>query len=239
MKIYIHKPNEFLSDITFTAYMGCLHLGYTIVFFCKIEEVPINSIVIGFSEDTITYLKRCNINVPKPLGIPKELSKYTLRNVKVVTFEEFLKSPVPTEGIFIKPHDQLKLFPSGVIKHESSKRNGVIPQIPLDTLVEVCDFMDMQSEYRVFVRRGKIVGIKHYQGDFKMFPNTILMDKIISEYGSAPIGYTIDFAITDNFDTVLVECNDGWSIGPYGLEPDEYIKLLIDRWIEIYPACRK
>ena len=61
-------------------------------------------------------------------------------------------------------------------------------------------------------------------------------DSAIAEYEDAPAGYSIDFGITDDNRTLLIECNDGWSLGNYGLEPSKYCRLLGKRWHELMKA---
>ena len=43
----------------------------------------------------------------------------------------------------------------------------------------------------------------------------------------------MDFCLTDDGRTLLIEVNDGCSIGCYGLEPIDYAKLLSTRWAEL------
>jgi hypothetical protein len=93
--------------------------------------------------------------------------------------------------------------------------------------------VNIVSEYRCYVIENKLVGIKHYLGDFKIFPNVDFIEETIKNYENQPIGYTIDFGVTDQNETILIEVNDGWSIGNYGLRDKIYAKLLLKRWIEI------
>ena len=43
----------------------------------------------------------------------------------------------------------------------------------------------------------------------------------------------MDFGVTDRGETRLVEVNDGFSLGCYGLEPILYARLLCARWSEL------
>ena len=57
----------------------------------------------------------------------------------------------------------------------------------------------------------------------------------------APISYTLDVGIIEkdknevlSFEqTVLIEINDFWAIGGYGLDGKTYVRMLIDRFQEI------
>ena len=60
-----------------------------------------------------------------------------------------------------------------------------------------------------------------------MIPSTI--EKMVSCFCSAPAGYSLDVGVTESGETALVEVNDGFSLGTYGLDPIEYAKLLSAR----------
>ena len=62
------------------------------------------------------------------------------------------------------------------------------------------------------------------------------MEKFWAWRDTAPAGYGIDFGITDDGKTLLVEVNDGHSLGNYNLRPVEYAKLLEARWDELANA---
>ena len=48
-----------------------------------------------------------------------------------------------------------------------------------------------------------------------------------------PAGCALDFGITDDGQTLLIEFNDGFSLENYGVEPTLYAILLTARWAEI------
>ena len=56
---------------------------------------------------------------------------------------------------------------------------------------------------------------------------------IIRKYTDAPKGYAIDFGVTADGKTVLIEVNDGYALGSYGLMEIDYAKLLSARWAEL------
>jgi hypothetical protein len=86
----------------------------------------------------------------------------------------------------------------------------------------------------IFVCRGDITEVCHYQGDPLRFPDARVIRNAIAEFGErAPAGYGIDFGVMDNGRTVLVEVNEGYSLGSYGLNSVEYAELLEARWFEL------
>ena len=134
--------------------------------------------------------------------------------------------------IFVKPNGRAKEFISGVLTSLSTKEL-LLNDVPDDEECFVSDIVDFVSEYRGYVIKGKLEGIKHYLGDFRVFPDMKIVDSAVKDYISAPAGYSIDFGVTSDGRTLLIECNDGWSLGNYGLESKLYCKLLTSRWLEI------
>ena len=48
-----------------------------------------------------------------------------------------------------------------------------------------------------------------------------------------PNGYGTDFGVTDDGRTLLIEVNDGYALGSYGLYYLDYAKLLSAIWAEL------
>ena len=99
--------------------------------------------------------------------------------------------------------------------------------------VVVSEYVLFDSEWRVFVVNGEIIGLSHYQGDHFVYPDSTTIKSAISEFKSAPAGYGIDFGVLSNGQTVLVEANDGYSLGSYSLNSVDYTRLLEARWAEL------
>ena len=97
----------------------------------------------------------------------------------------------------------------------------------------VSEVVDFVSEYRGYVIKHELKGLKHYNGDFRFFPDVKTIEKAVEDYKSGPAGYSIDFGVTSDGRTLLIECNDGWSLGNYGLDHSMYTNLLTSRWLEL------
>lgn len=235
MKAYIKSLNGVpVDDWGFNAYIGFKKRGMNIHFFEEIDEVPINSsnIVVSFIEDTISFFEKLGIKVPSPLHIPHPLdnSYYLGRSIRRMSMKEFLEDTrLP---IFVKPDSKVKEFISGVITKKYTKE-GSFKDVPLDTVVLTSEVVNIKSEYRGFVVNKELRSLNHYGGDFRIFPDVKKIEQAIEDYINAPKGYSIDFGVTDTGETILIECNDGWSLGSYGCNPITYTNLLIERWREI------
>jgi len=232
-KVYIQSVNNFpISDWAVSAYLGFKEKQMNIIFFEDIEEVPVSkfNIVVAYIEDTNKYLAKLGLGPKTALNIPDELLKYAGREVRYMTMGEFKKeTKVP---IFVKPNRRSKEFGAGVITKLSSK-TIFFDEVEDDTPVLVSEVVDFVSEYRGYVINRELKGIKHYLGDFRVFPDMKIVDAAIADYKTQTAGYSIDFGITSDGRTLLVECNDGFSLGNYGLEDTTYSTLLTRRWLEM------
>lgn len=151
-----------------------------------------------------------------------------------MTVSEFKNKHISNDmfPIFVKPNKYSKEFIGGVAESKQSF-NNCFYDVSDDKELLVSEVVNFVSEYRGYVIDKELRGIKHYQGDFRVFPDMTIIDSAIKDYISQPIGYSIDFGITDDGKTLLVECNDGYSLGNYGLNDVTYSTLLARRWIEM------
>jgi hypothetical protein len=225
------------SDWGRSAWLGFKAKGTKVKVFEFIDEVPVNrlNIVVAGVKETYEYLANLDVYPRDTLNIPSELSEYAGRKIEYMTLGEFKKDTrLP---IFVKPNGKNKEFDAGVISKESS-RQGFFNEHPDSTPVMVSEVMDFVSEYRCYVIEGELVGIKHYRGNIRIFPDVNYIDKCIDEYKSAPAGYSLDVGVTSDGRTLIIECQDGWSLGNYGLEDDLYTKLICKRWMEFLKVGR-
>jgi hypothetical protein len=232
-KAYIQSEKKIpVDDWAYTAYLGFKNRGTKIILFEDIDKVPVSkhNFIIAKIEPTVQYLRKMDINPIRGLNIPEDLMIFAGRNISVMTMESFINDcPVP---IFVKPHTEVKQFPAGVITKSENKKIFLGSYDP-DTLVQTSSLIDIASEYRGFVIDKELKSLNIYSGDFRYYPDVSIIEKAISLYKDAPIGYTIDFCVTRDHKTLLVECNDGWSIGSYGCDSKIYTTLLIKRWLEL------
>ena len=243
-RVYIRKDNgEFPDDWLYYAYIGFykINKGKNIYFFDDIKNVPVNPIylIVSWIDDTLYYFEQISklyslnkifFKIPLPLNIPDSIKKYTQRNIEICTMGDLRRSvKLP---LFIKPYNKLKLFSSGVIKDKLSI--SFFNDISDEEEVLTSEVLDIVTEYRCFVINHEIVGMKHYNGDYSKIIDVDVVKKAIYDYIEQPISYTIDFGLTFDNKTVLIECNDAWSICNYGLDAETYARVLLARWQEIH-----
>lgn len=232
--IQIYK-GEFVTEAAFVAFMGCEELQIPIQKFdySDIGELDIkkNTIVFGGVTAVRHALTILGINPPAPIDIPKELEYYTKRKIEINTIKHF--SEKGTFPLFVKPMKP-KLFTGMVVSCKEELEYLACLDIAGDeSELITSSVVNFISEYRVFVIDKKIVDCRRYSGDFRVFPNMEFIEETINNYSSQPIAYAIDFGITDRGETMLIEVNDGYSIGSYGLNHRDYVNLCTLRWNQI------
>lgn len=93
--------------------------------------------------------------------------------------------------------------------------------------------MDFKAEWRCFVRYGNILSVRPYKGDWRLHYDSSVIENAVRDFASAPAGYSMDFGRTADGRTLLIEVNDGYALGSYGLFYLDYAKLLSARWAEL------
>jgi hypothetical protein len=245
MKAYLEKcGQEWFDDFVYLARQPLEDRGFTIVPFndfsltdlidCEVFDK--NDVIVGSVESTKAFWDAVGIETPKYIGYPKSLESFYGRTIKRTRFGKITVDDLP---IFIKPAYGVKEFTGFVLEKGSTLHNigmyysGVNP----NTAVYTSDPINIVSEYRCFVHKNELVGIKHYAGDFTKFPDAFTIQSMMQKYyNESPISYTLDVGLVrdgNGFKTILIEINDFWAIGGYGLDGKTYVRMLIDRFQEI------
>jgi hypothetical protein len=192
-------------------------------------------VIIGSVGATMEFFKGCGIETPKYLGYPKELRLYLSREIRECQMGDLFQG-LYQYPYFIKPKNDVKLFTGFVAESikdlkylEETETNYVD-----DTEVYITAVLpEIASEYRCFVHEDKLVGIQHYLGDFKIFPSIHMIEDMISSYKSSNCAYTLDVGVMEHGSTVLIEVNDMWAIGSYGMNAKDYTLACVRRMREI------
>lgn len=154
------------------------------------------------------------------------------REYEIITLAEAHERVKGGEKVFIKPIE-IKLF-TGFVLDEAEYTS--ISSIPLETKVMAYKPFDssLESEWRIYVHKNEIVDSRNYSGEFFINPDYEYVKSIIKNNKELfPCAYTIDVGILKTGENVVVEYNDMWAIGNYGVPNGIYIRLLRDRYFEI------
>ena len=93
--------------------------------------------------------------------------------------------------------------------------------------------VDFVAEWRCFVRYGRLLDVRHYHGVWDSRLDVALVEQAIAAIKDAPAAYSLDFGADKTGRCLLVEMNDGHSLGSYGIRPTLYAKFLSARWAQM------
>jgi hypothetical protein len=242
MKAYLEKIGKFewLDDFVYISRQPLEDMGYQVIGFDGSDmnkfsayDFQKSDIVVGSVEATMAFFEKMQIPIPKYLGYPESIRKYLGRNILELKFADIYDSK-QSFPLFVKPANDVKKFTGRIIKDrpelDSFKKSENIQD---DEMVYVSTPVDIISEYRCFIHYGVLKGIQWYRGDFSRFPNVEIIHSIIKDYKGANVAYTIDIGILKDGDNILIEVNDLWAIGSYGLLGQIYAGMVVDRFRQI------
>jgi hypothetical protein len=192
----------------------------------KFDLLIKNNLFVGsveFMKEVFSRIGKEDIRVPKNSN----------RDHQVMTLGEAKSIAKSGKSIFIKPFD-IKLFTGFVL---DQMIHTSISDVSDDTPIMVYDVFNspIKSEWRCYVHRNKVIDTRQYSGDIFTYPSKDYLSDVLYkiEDSNFPIAYTIDIGILESGENVVIEYNDMWAIGNYGIPNDLYLRLLKDRYFEI------
>ena len=232
MRIFIQCKDGIPVDYDFfQAYCGFFEMGFEIIFFETYEELRQSNkedVVVGFMGPVRCRLKDFGIDMPN-IDYPASIHNYYGRKIWTSTINTINSNP-ELWNVFVKPMNN-KSFTGRVIKTAKDLIGcGIQGE---DQAVYVSDIVNFVSEYRAFVRYGEILDVRHYHGDWRFYPDSKVIEECVANYTDSPKAYAIDFGVTDDGRTLVVEVNASCSIGSYGLGVIDYAKFKSARWAEL------
>lgn len=233
MKAYIQCNKDLMpyNKNTYTAMDGFCQMGIETVLFhqkAQLKESRSEDVIVGGVGTVKSHLAGLGIAV-LDIDYPEELKKYLGRRVWKSNISDLLLNKLEFP-VFVKPLEG-KLFTGSVISSERDLIGKVTAGSSF--FVYYSEVIPLEAEFRCYVRYQKILDIKRYKGKLNVFYDYAVISSAISDYKSGPAAYAIDFGVTKDNRTVLIEVNDGYSLGNYGLDSLLYARLLSARWAEI------
>jgi hypothetical protein len=237
-KAYIQTiDGEYVNDGSFFFKNGCDLLRIETE---KFEDKDFNSLELKEGEMIFagvpvmlkTFEKFGGI-MPPPLDIPDCLLPFCKREIRIGTLDELINASI--FPIFVKPAETGKLFSGQIVScKEELSLFGYVDEIAgFKTKVFSSEVVKIVSEFRCFVIRGEIYDCRKYKGEFSAVPDFKFIQECVDAYKDSPVAYGIDFGVTDKGETILIEANDGYSLGPYGFDCYNYSRMMILRWKEL------
>lgn len=233
MKVYVQSfPTGIPHNYNFmNAWQGFREMGFEVITFSDNKElstsVP-NDVIVGYVNTVRSRLFDFGITSPE-MDYPEELKKYLGRKIWKTTMSRVNNDP-ECWPVFVKPLED-KQF-TGVVVRSTKDLIGC-GICGADQDVYCSEIVDFVAEWRCFVRYGRILGVRPYKGDWKAHYDSAVIEKAVNEFVTAPNGYAIDFGLTRDGRALLIEVNDGYALGCYGLFYLDYAKLLSARWAEL------
>ena len=204
----------------------------------ELPNLPLSpeTVVVGGMGTTRAALARVTAHPPSLTGVPAVLQPYLGRECWRTTPHELRQNQ--RFPVFLKPYEDAKAFTGRVVKNSAEmdtllELSPKLPAMTEDFPLFAQEPVIFESEWRVFVLRGRALGVSHYAGDALVFPSPGVIRLALGSYQGAPAGYSADFGVSDDGRTLLVEINDGYSLGSGGLVANLYAELLRARWEEI------
>jgi ATP-grasp domain, R2K clade family 3 len=237
-KFYIrHRegyPETVLQDY---AHRGFAECGIELGLFEWIDDIDEMSDlgptvgVAGYIGDVHRALKKLGRPIPMNVDYPKCLEHTLHRNIRRGFLGEVRASMVP---VFVKPVQQ-KEFTGMVWYGRAEDRRKIVTQ-PDDVEVWISERVTFRAEYRSFILNDVVLDVRRYKGDWSLAPDRRVVEDAVATLAlqkQAPRAYSLDWGIDDQGRTLLVEMNDSFALGHYGLHPVLYARMLSARWYEM------
>jgi hypothetical protein len=210
-------------------------LDFRLTSFEEVQSGKFNNLIkTNLFVGSVEFMREVFSKVEKTPKLPMNSDRHTT----TMTLGEVRAGVAAGNRLFIKPFQQ-KLFSGQVVdKYFISS----LREHPDDLEVMVCSVIDdIVTEWRVYIMNGKIVDSRNYSGDFKISPNYNFVELKVKEYRHImPIAYTMDVGVFSKYNSgcttltsFIVEFNDMYAIGNYGMPNDLYLRLLRERYFEI------
>ncbi len=236
MKAYIQtdKFGNYYNVNAYVANDGFQTLGWETQKYFSVDDITDNnpeSLIVGGIGNVRKRLKQFGIEKPSTeIDYPKELEKYLGRKVWTSTIEELFNDK-QNWNVFIKPMKETKKFVGKVIKEDKDFIGLVDEENP--TEIWCSELVNFKTEWRCFIRYGKILDIRQYKGVWDSKLDLEVIQNAVEDFKNSPAAYALDFGIDENNIMKLVEINDGHSLGTYGISSINYAKFLSARWAEL------
>lgn len=247
MRAYVQQsmpgdPNYMNLEISANSFW---ERGYEIVRFeySQLTDGEIDKGLFSHPEDTLLAggvltvkeaLHRGGYSVPKILDLPESLRKWIGREFWKSTLgdiRELVSQDSSILPVHVKPFEHNKRFKGMVIGEFKDLIRSSALEDDFEVLVQ--EKVSFVSEWRGYVLRNRIVNVSHYAGDPLVFPDAGKIKEAFADFVDRPISCSMDWGITETGETLLVEVNDGYALGNYGIPGHFYTAMIESRWREL------
>ena len=226
------------------ALYGFRELGADIAPYFSFNElnavVTSNDIVVDYINSCEAIFQKFNKSYTLE-NYPKELNKFLGRRVWYDTINSIASDESKwSKGYFVKPVKS-KIFTGKTI----SKLSDLIGcgSCYEDYEVLVSEPINIKAEWRCFILYDEIIDIRPYgmlldssRKSYMYHYDSLVVQDMLTEFigwKDRPFACSMDICVTDDGKTLLVEFNDSYSLGSYGLPSIAYAKMISARWAQI------
>ena len=227
-----------------TAMYGFRELGAEIIPYHTIDEIYDR---VTEEDIVLDYIDQCNEifakfgKTPGMPDYPVQFERFLGRKI----WRDYIDNIASTEskwsaGYFVKPVKDKK-FTGKIIKSIADLVG--CGKCGENYEVLVSEPLDIKAEWRCFITYDKIVDIRpyglladtsresyYYHYDAKIVKEMLAM---FVTWENRPAACSMDIGVTTDGRTLLIEFNDAYALGCYGLPGIFYAKLISARWSQI------
>lgn len=246
-KVYIRcKEGIPEKDVGISSWFGFKELGVEVVPYEWVDDVDsFNDLgpdvgVAGFTGDVERAFRKMGRTLPTLSDYPFYLDRYRYREIALSTLGA-VREGRHGPRVFVKPQ-KLKLFTGFVYDADDAEtRRRAITEHD-DTPVIVSSVVRFANEWRAFILNHQPIDVRRYKGDWKNpfhLDSQVVEDAVrLGRDNDAPRAYILDFGILRGMgdelgQTALVERNEAYSFGGYGLPHVSYARMIAARWREM------
>lgn len=247
--VYVQQDydGEWLTPSQFAAQRGFTLKGYEVrpytykQLLAKELEVSPHIIYHGGVQAVVEAMRQIGVERPPNFDLPPQLrhNRFLRRKVWNSTIREARQ--IGKEGassLFIKPLEGHKRFTGHVVRAFSDLLKTT--DLPDEYPVLAQEPVRFISEFRYFIIRRRAVGMSYYWGNPLILPDGRRIEEMIDAFSDCPMAYSLDVGTIDYdtgnnqvIETALVETNDWFSLGSYGLDSLLYVEGIELRWDEM------
>jgi len=204
------------------------------------DRVTRDDIVVDYMSQCKTIFKKFGAEPNLP-DYPTQLQKYLGRKIWKDTIDSISRDESKwSAGNFVKPVTS-KAFTGKIIS--SLKDLEGCGSYTGDAEVLVSEPIDIAAEWRCFILYDKILDVRPYsmfvnpeKDAYRYGYDPKTLDAILEDFktwAGRPAACAIDICQTKDGRTLLVELNDAYALGSYGLFPIFYARMISARWSQL------
>lgn len=226
------------------AMYGFREMGAEIITYHSIddifEDVRREDIVLDYIDQCNAIFKKFGV-IPHVPDYPEALQKFLGRKMWVDTIDSISSSEEKwSSGYFVKPKRD-KAFTGKIIKSVADLVGCGNHSENYEVLVS--EPLDIKAEWRCFITYDQLIDVRPYgmlmdqdrESYYYTYDPDVLkqMMEAFIKWDNRPAACSMDICVTGDGKTLLVEFNDAYAWGNYGLPCIFYAKLISARWSQL------